>query len=97
MGGRSRDLVRVEVLPDTLKPGCISVHGRLLRITGLQKLLMNVKTTGNRNWLFESKDGGETWKDLEWSIRGSLGSIAFGRDGRIWAMAAGNRMQAYTP
>jgi hypothetical protein len=93
----SPSLVRAKGLPDTLQPERLWVHDHLLRITGIQELTKNGETTGYRNWLFESKDDGATWRDLDLPIKGSLGSIAFGNDGRIWAMAAGNRMQVYHP
>jgi hypothetical protein len=80
-----------------LKPERLWVHGHLLRITGSQEMTKNGETTGYRNWLFESKDDGATWRDMGLPITGSLGAIAFGNDGRIWAMAAGNRMQIYHP
>ncbi|MEO6097866.1 MAG: hypothetical protein ABIW76_20290 [Fibrobacteria bacterium] len=93
----SPELLRTRGLLPTLNPDRIWARGSLLRVTGTEERLKDGETTGYRNWLFESKDNGTTWKDLDLPLKGSLGSIAFGEDGRIWAMAAGNRMQVYHP
>lgn len=93
----SPTLVRAKGLPDTLQPERLWVHDRLIRITGTQEMTKNGETTGYRNFLFESKDDGATWRDMGLPITGSIGAITFGEEGRIWVMAAGNRMQVYHP
>lgn len=66
-------------------------------LTGSVENVVNGETKGYTQYLLKSEDGGSGWTDMDLPIKGSLSTLDFGDDGSIWAMAAGNRLQIYSP
>jgi hypothetical protein len=66
-------------------------------VEGTLEIQKNNRTESFSHMIWESKNKGATWFDKGLPIKGSLKSIAVGSDGRIWALAAGNRMQVFIP
>lgn len=75
----------------------LSITGDLYHLIGAVEVKNGEETIGFDNLIFESKDSGASWVDLKLPIKRSLNAYAFGLDGRIWATAAGNRMQVLLP
>ena len=62
-------------------------------LVGAIEMKKGTETVGFKKLMFESKNLGDSWSDLELPISGSLQAYDFGSDGRVWAGAAGNRIQ----
>jgi hypothetical protein len=67
--------------------------GNSFHLVGAVELKKGTETVGFKKVILESRNEGNSWSDLELPINGSLDAYDFGPDGRVWAVAAGNRMQ----
>lgn len=72
------------------------VSGRF-HLVGALETKSGTETIGFTNIILRSQNQGEAWRDTDLPIKGSLKGFDFGPDGRIWATAAGNRMQVLLP
>ncbi len=67
--------------------------GNSFQLVGAIELKNGTETVGFKKVMLESWNQGDSWSDLELPINGSLEAYDFGADGRVWAVAAGNRLQ----
>lgn len=70
-----------------------SLSGDSFYLVGAIELKRGEETIGFKKVMFESRNQGGSWTNLELPINGSLEAYDFGPDGRVWAVAAGNRIQ----
>jgi hypothetical protein len=80
-------------LPEGFLCKTFTLSGNSFHLAGALELKRGAETVGFKKLILESKNQGDSWSDLELPINGSLEAYDFGADGRIWAVAAGNRMQ----
>jgi hypothetical protein len=84
-------------LPEALDPDGFRLQKAGWVVVGTIEEIKHGATVGYSHHIYRSPNGGSSWRDLELPLPGSLKAIDFGEDGRIWAMAAGNRMQVFKP
>jgi hypothetical protein len=69
------------------------VAGPNLYLVGTVSIFEKGEMRGLDHYILKSANTGAAWQDLDLPLNGSLQAVDFGADGRVWAMAAGNRMQ----
>jgi hypothetical protein len=67
-----------------------------LYLVGQVEEVKNGETQGYDHFVLRSTTpAGTDWENMQLPITGSLNAVDFGKDGRIWAVAPGNRLQVY--
>lgn len=88
-----KDVKEARSLPEGFLCKTFTCSGNAFHLVGAIELKRGTETVGFKKVMYESRNQGDSWSDLELPINGSLEAYDFGVDGRIWAVAAGNRIQ----
>ena len=68
----------------------------VLYLVGQVEDVKNGETRGYDHYVLRSTSpAGTDWENMDLPIKGSLSAVDFGADGRVWAVAPGNRLQVY--
>jgi hypothetical protein len=83
-------------IPENFLVLSLSDVGGQLYLLGRVRYLVKGEMRGFDYFLLRSTTpAGTDWVNMQLPITGSLNAVDFGKDGRIWAVAPGNRLQVY--
>ena len=76
----------------------LAVSGDQVHLVGRVRVVEKGEMRGFEYHVLRSTTpAGADWENMRLPITGSLSAVDFGEDGRIWAVAAGNRLQIRRP
>jgi hypothetical protein len=84
-------------IPENFLLTTFSMRENRWYLVGAVEIKSGTETIGFDNMILVSENQGGFWRNTNYPLMGSLEGFDFGSNGRIWAVAAGNRMQVLPP